>query len=86
MHYRAINMKTYKPLVVIDDKFTIKALLCNTKYIYIFDSEMYLNNTQIALLCFNCNSRCANSPQFYVTRAADGQNVRNSCERYAFLY
>jgi hypothetical protein len=37
-------------------KFAIKLLLCNTHYCYIVCSDMYLNNTNNALLGFYCNN------------------------------
>jgi hypothetical protein len=39
-------------------KFSIKALLCNTQYFCIVDSDVQFNHThtQNALLCFHCNN------------------------------
>jgi len=50
--------------IVASDKFTIKALLCYTQYLFIVHSSE--QHTQNALLCFHYNNSCANVPQCYM--------------------
>jgi hypothetical protein len=48
----------------------VKALLRNTPYFCIVDSDVYLNNTRRSYCCFSiCNSGYANAQQCYVLRA-----------------
>ena len=47
------------------NKFTTQALLWNTRYFYIVDSDLWRSVTHSVLLRFKCNSGYANVQQYY---------------------
>jgi hypothetical protein len=72
MQHRKLYMETYVCMFYYccwQDKFAIEALLCNTQYNYIVDSDVQLNNTH--------RMHC------YVSTAAVVTRTRNSVILYA---
>ena len=59
--------------------FSIKALLCNTVFLYSWQRRVAQRHTQNALLCFHCNSGYANTSQCYVTRTLSCFIVHSCC-------